>query len=358
MQTSKRRSWGLGGMVTLLAVVLLGGACAPAGPAPGVAPTAGARPAAASGTAAAPAPPAAPVRVVVGRAGSGAAPQFWAGYVANAQGFFQDEGIIYEQVTLQSAFNLTQAVIAGELQVSNFTVLSTAAAVAGGAPLKLVAATQDVPTIEVIAVPSVRSWADLRGQTVLGGNSPGDYFDIAMRMMLAANGLHEGDYTIRSLPSSARLPTLQAGQAVATVAADRDAAVGIAQGLRSLGALNDYVKDVQFAGLMVDASWARTHDETLVRFLRALLRGSAWLFDPANADQAKRIYATVSDLDLQQVNDIYTDMIDKRMLSRTLRPSLTGIESVLAMAHQYGALEQIPPLDTWVDLSYLDKASQ
>jgi ABC-type nitrate/sulfonate/bicarbonate transport system substrate-binding protein len=310
--------------------------------------------------AAAPAQPArvVPARVVLGRAGSGPAPQFWAGYVADRKGFFTDEGIEFEFVAVQSAFNLTQAVIAGEVQTINFTVLSMAAAVSGGAPLKLVSSTQDVPTIEVIAVPEIRTWTDLKGKTVIGGNSPGDYFDVALRMMMAANGLTDGDYVGRTMPSAARLPTLQVGQASATVASDRDATIAQAQGYRSLGALNDYVKDIQYAGLLVDDGWARAHADVLVRFLRALLRGSAWLFDPANKDEAKRIYAEVADLDVAQVEAIYVDMIDRGMLSRTLRPNLKGIDNVLAIAYQQGALDQIPPLDTWVDLSYLEQASR
>jgi ABC-type nitrate/sulfonate/bicarbonate transport system substrate-binding protein len=361
MRSTARRPRALFAMTALLFLA----ACTSSAPAPPAesAPTAGgsvARSAGVGAAAAAPVQPtpAAPARVALGRAGSGPAPQFWAGYVADRKSFFKDEAIEFEFVAVQSAFNLTQAVIAGELQVINFTVLSMAAAVSGGAPLKLVASTQDVPTIEVIAPPEIRTWADLKGKTVIGGNSPGDYFDVALRMMMAANGLQDGDYVDRTMPSAARLPTLQAGQAAASIASDRDVAVAQTQGYRSLGALNDYVKDIQYAGLLVDDGWARTQTDVLVRFLRALLRGSAWLFDPANKDEAKRIYAEVADLDVAQVEDIYVDMIDRRMLSRTLRPNLTGIDNVLAIAHQQGALDQIPPLDTWVDLRYLEQASR
>ena len=259
---------------------------------------------------------------------------------------------------MQSAFNLTQAAIAGEMQVDQLHGALDGRRGERGAPLKLVSSTQDVPTIEVIALPEIRTWADLKGKTVIGGNSPGDYFDVALRMMMAANGLTDADYVDRTMPSPARLPTLQAGQASATIASDRDATIAQAQGYRSLGALNDYVKDIQYAGLLVDDGWARAHADVLVRFLRALLRGSAWLFDPANKDEAKRIYAEVADLDVAQVEAIYVDMIDHGMLSRTLRPNLQGIDNVLTIAYQQGALDQIPPLDTWVDLSYLEQASR
>ena len=205
------RRWGRGlGGAALLAALLLAACSAPAPAArPAPAPSASggvSRPdgSAAAGTAA-PASNAAPGENGH-RTRSGPGAPFWAGYVADRKGFFAAEGIDFQFVALQSAFNLTQAVVSGDAQVINFTVLSMATAVAGGAPLKLVASTQDVPTIDLIAQPEINTWADLRGKTVGGGNSPGDYFDVALRMMMAANGLQDSDYVDRTLPSPARLP--------------------------------------------------------------------------------------------------------------------------------------------------------
>src|SRR6476661_1887040 len=80
--------------VALVAALLLAAACAPTG-----APTA--KPAASPADGAArPAPVAAPAKLVIGRAGQGAAPQFWAGYVADRKGFFAQENLAIEQVAI------------------------------------------------------------------------------------------------------------------------------------------------------------------------------------------------------------------------------------------------------------------
>jgi ABC-type nitrate/sulfonate/bicarbonate transport system substrate-binding protein len=345
--------------IALVAFLALA-ACAPARPAAPAAPPASASPAPANpaGTApAATAPPpetarVQPAKIVLANASTGAAPQFWPSYVANKKGFFAQEGIEFEAIRLQSAPNLTQSLISGETQTIGFTVLSMATAIAAGAPLKMVVSTQDAPAIELLVAPDVRDWGDLRGKTLGSGNSPGDYFDVALRMMMAANGIRDDEYTARAMPTTARVPALLAGQLAGTLGSDQDKVVATAGGARSLGAFADYVKDVHYAGLLVNESWAKANEDALVRFLRALLRGSTWLFDPTNADEAKRIYADEAGLTVADIEPLYNDMIGKRLLPRDLRPNQKAIENILTIAHQQGALPEIPPLDTWIDLSY------
>ncbi|HLH22328.1 MAG TPA: ABC transporter substrate-binding protein [Chloroflexota bacterium] len=333
-------------------------ACAPTRPAAPAAP-APASPAASAPAAPLPSPAQAqPAKVILANASTGAAPQFWASYVADKQGFFAQEGIDFEAVRLQSAPNLTQSLISGDTQAVGFTVLSMATAIAAGAPLKMVVSTQDAPAIELLVAPEIHDWSDLRGKTLGSGNSPGDYFDVALRMMMAANGLRDDEYTARTMPSTARVPALLAGQLAGTLGSDQDKVVATAGGARSLGAFTDYVKDVHYAGLLVNDSWAKANEDTLVRFVRALLHGSNWLFDPANAGAAQRIYADEAGLAVGDIEPLYNDMVTKRLLPRDLRPNRTAIENILTIAHQQGALPEIPPLDSWIDLSYLDKASR
>ena len=51
-------------------------------------------------------------------------------------------------------------------------------------------------------------------------------------------------------------------------------------------------------------------------------------------------------------------MITQQMLSRDLRPNVRGIENVVNIAYEKGGLESKPPVDTWIDLSYLERASR
>jgi ABC-type nitrate/sulfonate/bicarbonate transport system substrate-binding protein len=347
-----------------LAALLLVGACQPATPAAPAKPAAPGQTATAAPTGAQPAQaartaPTAPAKILLGKTGAGAELQFWPIYVANAQGYFAREGVEVETVTVPAAYTATQALIGGDVQLVGFTVLSMAAAVVGGAPLKLVASNQDLPLIWVIARPEIGSWADLKGKTISSGNTTGDYFDVVMRLVLAANGLQEGDYTMRTMPGTARLPALQTGQVAAGLLSAYDASRAMREGYKSFGLVHEFVKDIQYSGYVVDDSWAKANEAALVGYLRALLSATSWLFDPANRDEANRIFlAEGPELGMDEVERLYELGVTGQVISRTLRPNLKGTETILKIAHEQGALPEIPPNDRWIDLSYLDKASR
>ncbi len=354
-----------------LAALLLVMACQQTPPAarPAQPASAGGSPAGAAGApqgpggqgaaAAAPTARAAPAKIVLGKTGSGAELQFWPIYVANAKGFFAREGVDVELITVPAAYTATQALIGGDVQLVGFTVLSMAAAVVGGAPLKMVASNQDLPLIWVVARPEIGSWADLKGKTISSGNTTGDYFDVVMRLVLVANGLQDGDYTMRTMPGQARLPALQTGQVQAALLSAYDANLAMREGYKSFGLVHEFVKDIQYSGYVVDDGWAKANEAALVSYLRALLSATSWLFDPANRDEAVRLFlAEGPELGQEQVERLYEQGVTGQVISRTLRPNLKGTESILKIAYEQGALPEIPPNDRWIDLSYLDKASR
>jgi ABC-type nitrate/sulfonate/bicarbonate transport system substrate-binding protein len=96
----------------------------------------------------------------------------------------------------------------------------------------------------------------------------------------------------------------------------------------------------------------------VVGFLRGILRAIAWINEPGNKDEAKRIYQQISGLGEPYLEETYDQMVTQKMLSTTARPNMKGLENIQALTYQYGGLQFIPPLDSWVDLSYLEAASR
>jgi len=118
------------------------------------------------------------------------------------------------------------------------------------------------------------------------------------------------------------------------------------------------VPGLQFTGFAVSDGWAKANADTLVRFLRATLRGLTWLREPANKDEAKQIYRRFAEIPPEIMDTLYDQMVVENMLGTNMRPNLDGTEKVLSLAVQQGAIPMVPPLDTWIDLSYLDQASR
>jgi NitT/TauT family transport system substrate-binding protein len=339
-------------------------ACAPpsAGRAPAAAPP-GAAPAAPaagapSGTAPAPANSAPASRTKLTMAVTAQGATSWIPVIANEQGFFQQRGIDFEVLVIPSSVTQTQALIAGDVQINTYSVDSVAKAVVGGAPLKLIGSAQEVPNFVVIVDHNIHTWDDLRGKTLSAG-SPGGYYDVILRAMLTANGLHAGDYELRSIGNSnLRLPAIQAGQISGAIVGDTDGFVARAAGYRALGSVHEFVKDVQYTGYAITDAWGKAHEDVVVSFLQGVLRAIPWINDPANKDEAKRIYRQISGLEEPYLEESYDQLVTQKMLSQTARPNMKGLENIQALTYQYGGLQFIPPLDSWVDMSYLEKASR
>ena len=164
-----------------------------------------------------------------------------------------------------------------------------------------------------------------------------------MRLVLAANGLKDDDYTMRTLPGNARLPALQTGQVSAALLSAYDANMALREGYKSFGFVHEFVKDIQYSGYVVDDNWAKNNEATIVGYLRGLLAATNWLFDPANRDEANRIFlAEGPELGIEQVERLYEQGVAGNVISRTLRPNLKGTETILKIAARAGRATRDP----------------
>ena len=284
----------------------------------------------------------------------------WPLHVGVAQGFFRDAGLDVQTLSIASSATQTQALLNGDVNFNIYTIDSVAKAVAAGANLKFVGSAQDLPNLAVYAGPSVKTWSDFKGKTLAAG-SPHGYFDIMLRATLQANGLQQGDYTVLSIPNdAARVPAIQIGNIQGALVSTGSASDVLARsaGLKLMGNVTDYVKNVQYNGYAVSTKWAKGNESTVVSFLRVLKKSAAWAHDPANKEALRKIVADPNGADAAFWDSLYDLMVNKNMLSTTLQPNRKGVQNMLDLAVRLGAMEKEPPINTWVDLSYLEKAGK
>ncbi len=316
---------------------------------------ASAKPATSASAAAKPSGGAAQV-VTVKMGQTGNSPASWPLFVGQAKGFLEKQGLKVENVVIGSSVTQTQALINGDVSFNTYSVDSMAKPILQGATIKLIGSAQEVPNFQMIVSPSINSWADLKGKTVAAG-SAGGYFDIVMRGMMEANGLKANDYQVISIgDSSQRLPAIQTNKVAGAIMGGPDDSRALAAGLKSLGYVNQYLKDIQYNGYGVEDKWAKSHEALVVGFLKAMKQSTDWLYDPANKAEAESVYNAVSPLEPKYLDAIYDQLITQKMLSRDLKPNNKGIENLLNLAVNQKNLDKVPPLDSWIDLSYLNKA--
>lgn len=279
---------------------------------------------------------------------------FWS---AVAKGFFRDEGLEVEGQILDSTGKVNSGLLAGEFELGIGTPEGVVVERDNGENrLVIVAGNARKMTHFLVARPEISSFAGLRGAS-LGVASVNEGTAFVLRRILSVEGLSDDDYTLvdaGGVPS--RWIALQEGridaglQSIPINYAAEDANFTI------LCDSNAYVPDYQFVTVNVARNWAQEHASQVVRFLRALGRGVAAMYDrPEETIPLIEQELRVSREHAERGWEYYTS---REVIPRDQRVSGAGMETVFSLMEATGivARRDDRALDDYVDSSYLDKA--
>jgi NitT/TauT family transport system substrate-binding protein len=226
-----------------------------------------------------------------------ASANMWPTLIGIKKGFYAAEGIKPDILYVQSSAALVQQVAAGSLDISISTgLVDPLRAVAMGASIAVVRLEVQAPPYDLVAKPSIKSLADLKGKLIsLGG--PKDITRIYVERMLAPHGVKRGDFDmVFAGATAARAAALAAGAVDAAILLPAFNFQTIDKGFHSLGLTVDYVKDLPFTGVAVNVAWAKDHKDILQKILRAENRSIAWFDDDKNRAEAVGLLQAASGL--------------------------------------------------------------
>jgi ABC-type nitrate/sulfonate/bicarbonate transport system substrate-binding protein len=215
------------------------------------------------------------------------------------------------------------------------------------------------PIYSLIAKPEITSFPGLKGKLIGLADEAGT-ISISMRKLLALHGLNAGDFAAKIQEGTpARLICLRSGDCDAVVLGQPQDLQAIAEGYRLLGRSTEAVPDFLYTVTAARRSWAQTHKETLVRFVRGMAAAFAFIRTPENRGRVVKLVAetlgcpeTIAaqtlDLFLQPGSDV---------LPARGEIDLAALQQVLAMLGEAGLLKPpLPPAARFVDLDYLRAA--
>jgi ABC-type nitrate/sulfonate/bicarbonate transport system substrate-binding protein len=352
-------------VLLLLGLALAACQPAPAAPAPKAAAPAGApsgaAPAAPAGaTAGAPAAPAAPPRATIplGRL-PGAAFQ-WPLYVALEKGYFAGQALDPEEIQIGTPNDAARAVVSNSVAVAHFSVDAAVRAIEAGGDLVVVGSEIANPAFSLITQPEIRDYAQLRGKS-FAVSTPKDGAAVVLRLMLRAKGLGESDYDFLSVGTTpnryAALKSRQADGAIMTQPLDF---VAMDDGYTLLGRSTDVIQHFMFISVSANRTWAREHRPVLVRYLRGLAEAVAWLYNPANKDEAIAILAHRTNTDLAAITRTYAVYIEEgKVIPERAQVPVEGLRAMLETMVELGDIPgPIADPQKYVDLTYGQEAQQ
>jgi ABC-type nitrate/sulfonate/bicarbonate transport system substrate-binding protein len=215
------------------------------------------------------------------------------------------------------------------------------------------------PIYSLIAKPEITSFAGLKGKLIGLADQAGT-ISISMRKLLAMHGLHTGDFAVKVQEGTpGRYNCLRGGDCDAVVLGQPQDLQAIANGYRLLGRSTEAVPDFLYTVTAARRSWAQTHKDALVRFVRGMAAAFTFIRAPANRDRVVKLVAETlgcPDAIAAQTLDLFlqpgSDVLPERG-----EIDLAALQQVVAMMGEAALLKPpLPPAARFVDLEYLRAA--
>ncbi|MGZ3286603.1 MAG: ABC transporter substrate-binding protein [Xanthobacteraceae bacterium] len=274
-------------------------------------------------------------------------------WTAEKQGFFKDEGLDVKIEVYDGSEKIFHDLRAGTHQIAIASIESVIAEAYKGGTLRIVAGIAKRPPHFIIAQPEIKTLADLKGKTIgVVSMHEGTTFFVAD--IAKAGGFALGDVKVEAVggsPTRARLlkeRKIDMGLQPYPLSYEAEA-----QGFTNLGAMAKLVPDYQFVSVMVDENWAGKNRRVLVGFLKALRRGTEYMF--AHPDESAELGAKELRTSPAFARRALEDTLSMDIMARDLSLADASLRRVFSIMQQAGVLGRDLPFEPakFVDESYL-----
>ena len=288
-------------------------------------------------------------------------------YVAIDQGFFKQQGINVSLVHTADSEEQMGHLIEGKYDIAATALDNVIAYQLGQSGEKAPARAPDLVVfmgsvtvdLPLVVGREIKSYADLRGKK-LAVDSPHNGYALLMRGLLDKNGVKDGEYSFLQVGgSSRRWDAIRKGDAAGGLLNATTEARARAEGFPVLARTTDLLADYPGSAYTTTRTWAKTHDDELVKFIRAYKQALDWVFDQANRDKATEILAkTVGNLTPKQAAEALNDMLTPPgMYIRDAGLSPQAVDIALGLRAKYGVpKKEVGKAADYVDMSYHQRA--
>lgn len=281
--------------------------------------------------------------------------QEWPLLIAQAQGFFRDEGLTVSILSGNSAPNVVNELATGAVNIADNGTDTWISAVQHGLPIRMIAPVFGVNPYALIVQPSIKSWADLKGKSVMVGTKQ-DVTAIALGQMAAAQKMKLDDFSIvAGGNSSARYAALVSGNVQGATLSQPYDLQALSQGMHALAEAADTAKGWLMTAIAVQPAWAAKNRATVVKVLRATRRAIRFGYAQRDATVAILVSGTHVDPAIaQRAYDI--NFKQRRAFDPDLKMNPNAFEIIGKAMIEFGVIPSIPNRSELYDPSFLAEA--
>jgi NitT/TauT family transport system substrate-binding protein len=286
--------------------------------------------------------------VTVGLVGS-ISSTHWPVYIGLTQGYYAAEDLKLDLVFIQSSAALAQQLTAGSIDLALSTGLADPIrAIDKGSPIAIVRIEMQAPPYTLLAKPTIKTWADLKGKIIsIGG--PKDITRIYLERMAGPNGVKPSDYdTVFAGATTARFSALTSGAVDAAILLPPFNFFAESAGFTNLGNTIDYAGELPFAGAVVARNWASAHKATLAKVLSVHNKSMAWFTDPGNRAAAIKLMVEASKLKQEDVEKSYDFLHKNGFFENTGKVSRARMGALIKALKDLGDVEGATDVERFV----------
>ena len=266
----------------------------------------------------------------------------WREIVAQAKGFFKDEGLDIEETVANPQISV-DAVISGDVQIGFSDTAKSIQATEKGADLEIVASGMDKANYAFVGGIGINSIQDLKGKTIAAAGATDVYTQVIFDILKNAGvDPSEVNFTYGQ-NSNDRAAALQGGAiqgALIPPPADHRLE---AAGLKILARTADLVPFLSLSSTVVQKSWAADHGDIIKKYIKAIAKATDWLYDPANKDEAIQILADATKSSVEDSTSAYDDYITAKAFNVGACVQSDAVKVLLEKMSGLGLLDTTDP---------------
>ncbi len=288
----------------------------------------------------------------------------WPIWVAQDKGFFEKNGVSVKVVpTPNSQFQLKN-LIEGKFDIA-MTAMDNVVAYSEGQGAAKVDVTPDIFAfmggdngfLRLVAVPEVKSFADLKGKQISVDALTTGYAFV-LRKLLENGGLKPDDIEFVSAGGGLeRFNALMEKKHAATLLISPFDVSAEAKGFNRLANADEALGNYQGVVGATRRSWAKENEKDLIGYIRGYRAALAWLFDPANKTEAIAILRkNLPNMTEEQAMRSYGILVHPtKGFTRDAALNVEGVKTVLQLRSQYTGKPLNDP-GKYLDPSYYNEA--
>ena len=292
----------------------------------------------------------------------------WPIWVAQDKGFFAANGLDIHLIPTPGSLAQMEGLIDGRFDIA-MTAIDNLVAYMEGQGEARTEATPDIVAVmgsdngflSLLAAPGIRTFAALRGAT-LSVDAFTTGYAFVLRRMLKVQGLDDGHYTlVKAGGFQQRFDGLVAGAQAGTLSVPPFTFLAAAKGFNDLGTAISVLGHYQGVVAAVRRTWAPSHRDELIGYIRAYIAAVTWLYDPANRAEAEAILGKhLPGATAAIAARSYAVFLDPRTgFDRNAAIDVAGVRTVLEIREAYAVPHK--PLGEparYYDLAYYDAATR